>query len=70
VIFRVFRTNPALHCPSVYWDLFLLQRERLSGRDADLFADHVQTGNNFRDRMLYLETRVHLQKIKVPVVID
>src|SRR4029453_8133567 len=40
------------------------------GGDADLFFHQVAPVNLFRDRVFHLDARVHLDEIKMPVLID
>ncbi len=50
-------------------DVFLLERKPLSRRDSDLQLDQVQPRDQFRHRMLHLQPRVHLQEIKVLLLV-
>ena len=53
---------------SIAWprcdDLFLRQRQRLAGGDAQLPLDQVQPGDDLGDRMLHLQARVDLHEIE------
>ena len=44
--------------------LFLRDRQLFAGGDAQLPGDKVEAGDGFGDRMLDLNARVHLEKIK------
>ena len=37
---------------------------------SDHLVDNVDSGDAFRDRMLHLETSVHLQEVELPLRID
>ena len=39
------------------------------GGDADLFFHQIASVNLFRDRVFYLDAGVHLDKIKMPILI-
>ena len=51
-------------------DVFLLERQRLAGGDADLRLDQVDAGDHFRDRMLDLDAGVHLDEVEVALLVD
>ena len=57
---------------SIAWpvgtDVRLREGQRLAGRDEQLRAHEVESGDGFRDRMLDLQARVHFQKIEPRVV--
>ena len=46
-------------------DLFLAQRQRLAGGDAELPFDQIEAGDHLGHGMLDLEARVHLHEIEV-----
>mmetsp|Transcript_21259 Transcript_21259/g.31152 ORF Transcript_21259/g.31152 Transcript_21259/m.31152 type:complete len:251 (+) Transcript_21259:1693-2445(+) len=46
-----------------------LPRDALSGCHPNHQLDQINTGNHFRDGMLHLQTGVHLQKIKILLLI-
>ena len=48
-------------------DVLLLQVQPRSGRDLNLQPHQVEPGHQFRDRVLHLETRVHLQEVEAAV---
>ena len=45
-------------------DVLLVERQRRAVGNCDLFAHQIDSGNQFSNRMLNLETRVHLQEIE------
>ena len=45
-------------------------RKRLTGSDTDLFLHQIAPVNLLRNRVLDLDPSVHLDKIKMPVLID
>src|SRR3546814_17272895 len=47
--------------------VFLLDRERLALRHADLFADEIDAGDHLRHRMLHLQAGVHLDEVEFAV---
>src|SRR5207247_11266079 len=44
--------------------------KRFSGSNANLFFDQVTSINLFRDRVFHLDARIHLDEIKMPILID
>ena len=50
-------------------DVFLLQRQRRTGGDADLFGDEIDAGDRLGHGMLDLNARVHLDEIKAAVLV-
>ena len=44
--------------------ILLAPSEALSRREPDLLPDEIDTQNHFRDRVLYLQTRVHLEEVE------
>ena len=49
--------------------LFLLQRQRLAGGDAQLPFDQIQAGDHFGDRVLDLQAGVHLHEVEGAVLV-
>ena len=47
--------------------VFLRERKRLSFGDADLFADEVDAGNHFGDRVFDLKPGVHFDEIELTI---
>ena len=43
-------------------------RQRLSGRDEQLRADEIETGDLLGHRMLHLQTGVHLEEVEARVI--
>ena len=50
--------------------LSLRERERLAGRHAQLLLDEIDTGHHLGDRVLDLDTRVHLEEINLTGLVD
>ena len=50
-------------------DLALANLQLLAGRDADLFANEIDAGDQFRDRMLDLNAGVDLDEVKVVLLV-
>ena len=50
--------------------IVLLEGQFFARRDANLQMDQVEAGDQFRHGMLHLQARVHLQEIKVLLLID
>src|SRR5437016_5347629 len=47
-----------------------IDRQLLAARDANLPLHEVDAGRHFRDRVLDLQARVHLQEIEVPALVE
>src|SRR5262249_12064785 len=60
----VLGVDPALHRAAAVNYVLLNKRQPLSRRDADLLADQIDAGHQFRDRMLHLDAGVDLDEIK------
>ena len=52
------------------FEIILAQAKRPAFGDADLFGDQIDTGDGFGDRVLNLESGVHLHEEKVLCVIQ
>jgi hypothetical protein len=50
-------------------DVALLVAERLASSDAKLLAHQIDAGHHLGDRMLHLETRVHLEEKEITRVV-
>ena len=61
----IFRIDPCFQCPAGHLDVGLLERQRLTGCNADHPLDDVQAGHQLGHRMLDLDTGVHFQKVEV-----
>ena len=59
---RIFGVDAALDRPTFALDVLLLERELLAGCDADHLLHEVEPGDALGDRMLHLQTRVHLEE--------
>src|SRR5208283_3413879 len=67
---RVLGVDPALDRPALAADLLLSERKRFAGGDADHELDKVQPGDQLGNRVLDLESRVHLQEEEALVLAD
>ena len=63
----VFGIDTALHGVPARVNVSLRIAKLLAGRYPDLLANQVDAGDEFRDRMLDLQPRVHLQKVEIAV---
>ena len=62
--FGIFGADAGFHGPSFGDDALLLQLQSIAGRHPDLKFYQIQPGNLFGDRMFYLQSGVHLQKVE------
>src|SRR5690606_1764481 len=67
---RVLGVDPALDGVATDDHVFLLDAQRLASADANLFLDDVDAGDHFRNRMLHLDTGVHLDEEELAVFIE
>ena len=67
---RVFGVDPAFDGMAADRDLILPVAERPAGGDMQLFLDDIHPGDHFRDRMLNLHPGIHLNKIKLAVLVQ
>ena len=65
---RVFRVDAAFDRPAVELDIGLLEGQLFAGGDADHLLDEVDAGDQLGDRMLDLQSRVHLEEEEGPVL--
>ncbi len=65
---RIFGIDARFHRPAGQFHVALLQRKLLACRDADHLLDEIDAGDEFGDRMLDLQPRVHLQKVEALVL--
>ncbi len=64
VVVGIFSTNTCLYRMTCERELLLFQGQRLARCHAQLPLHQVQTGDGFSNRMLHLQTGVHLHKVK------
>ena len=64
---RVFGVDPAFDRVALELDFVLRDRQRLARCDTDLFADQVDPGDHFGDRVLDLQAGVHFDEIELAV---
>ena len=69
-IVRVFGVYTALDGMAAQLNLFLPEGQRHALSNAYLQMDKIQPGNQLRDRMLHLQTRIHFKKVEVLLLID
>jgi hypothetical protein len=50
--------------PAAALDVLSTERQFLSGGHPDHLLDEIEAGDAFGDRMLHLQPRVHLEKVK------
>src|SRR5688500_11966838 len=67
---RVLGVDAALDGVAGDRDVALLELEMAAVGDADLLAHEVEAGDQFGDRMLDLEPRVHLDEIEAAVLVE
>src|SRR5690606_8052432 len=68
--FGVFGVDPALKGVAANHDVGLLDGQLFPCAHANLFLNQVHAGNHLRDRMLYLNTGVHLDEVKAPIFVQ
>ena len=51
-------------------DVCLCERERLASRDQQHLLNEVDAGDRFGDRVLHLDTRVHLHEIELAMLVE
>src|SRR5687767_13444731 len=66
---RILGVDAALDRMATELDFALLARQLAAGGDADLFEHEVQAGDHLSDRMLDLDSGVHLDEIE-PAVLE
>mmetsp|Transcript_3165 Transcript_3165/g.5450 ORF Transcript_3165/g.5450 Transcript_3165/m.5450 type:complete len:258 (-) Transcript_3165:95-868(-) len=62
--------DPNLDRVTLHLQVFLAERHRLAGGNADLFADEVHTHDRLGHRMLHLQAGVHLDEIEFSVLVE
>src|SRR5690554_5331964 len=67
---RIFRVNAAFHCVASDVNVFLFVLKWQAAGNPQLFTNNIDTRYHFRDWVLYLNTRVHLDKEKLAVLIQ
>ena len=67
---RVFAVDARLDGVALLANRGLLERQPLARCDAQLPLDEIEAGDQFGDRMLDLQARVHLHEIEAPVGAD
>ena len=62
---RILGVDAGFDGPAAELDVVLRERQRLAGGDADHQLHQVETGDEFGDRMLDLQPRVHFEKVEI-----
>src|SRR5690625_3676489 len=68
IVSRILRVDTAFNSMSAHLQLFSLELK--SRGHLDLFSHQVVISNLLSHRMFYLNTRIHLHKIKIPIFVD
>src|SRR5690606_6247333 len=63
----IFGVEAAFDRPAFDLQILLLEGELLAGGDADHLLDEIEAGDHFRNWVLYLQPRVHFQKVEALV---
>ena len=69
IFIRILGIDPALDRMSGQNNILLPLRQWKPGGDPDLFLDQIDPGHPLCHRMFYLDARIHLHKIKLPVAV-
>src|SRR5690606_28431453 len=67
---RILGVDAAFDRVAAQHHVFLADRELLPGGDLELLADQVDAGDQFGDRMLDLDARVHLDEVEAAVLVQ
>lgn len=70
VLVRILGVDTSLESPSLNADVLLLEAKRKAFRHADHLLYDVNTTDALGDRVLHLQTRVHLKEIEVALRIN
>ena len=70
VVVGIFGVDAALDRMAAQLDVFLRERQLLAGGDVHLQVHEIEAGDEFRDRMLHLQARVHLEEVEVAILVD
>ncbi len=54
----------------LYLDVLLLVAQRFTISDTNLFLDDIDSGDHLGHRVFYLDTRIHLHKVEVALLIQ
>ena len=66
---RVLGVDAAFDRVALNLDIVLRDIEFFAARDAQLFADDIDAGDHFGDRVLDLQARVHFYEIELAVFV-
>src|SRR5204862_1180330 len=67
---RILCVDSALERMTAQLDVFLPERELLAGGDPDLLLHEIDAGHHLRHRMLDLDPRIHLDEMKLAVLVE
>src|SRR5690606_9839019 len=67
---RILARYAAFDGPATWLDLLLPERKLLACRDPELPLHQVDSGDEFRHGVLYLDARVHLEEIKIALRVE
>src|SRR5947207_5642478 len=70
IVVGIFGVDAGFDRMAAHREIFLSQRQSLAGSDTQLPFDKVETGDHFGDRVLNLQTGVHLHEIEVAFAIE
>lgn len=68
--FRVFGVDPALQRVTADHHVILSERQLVASGDAEHLLDDVDTGDHLRNRVLHLNTGVHLDEVETTVLVE
>ena len=69
-VFRVFGIDAAFDGVAADYDVLLTVGNAFPGGNAQLLLDDIHAGDHFGDRVLHLDTRVHLDEVELTVLIE
>ena len=69
IVVGIFGIDAALHRMAIHLQVLLFERKRKPFCNPDLLPHQVHSHHSFRDRVLHLQAGVHLQEIKIELVI-
>src|SRR5207247_7475545 len=69
VALGILRIDTTFEGPASQSNVLLTQAQPVAAGDTNLLVHQVHTGNELCHGMLHLKSRVHLQKVKVPLLV-
>ena len=70
VVVGIFGVDAALDGVPAQLDVFLLEGQLLAGGDVQLQMHEVEAGYKLRNRVLHLQSGVHLQEVEIALLVD